>query len=71
MYRDSRYKDNMVTKPPYLYNGFAYTGKTPSLYRDNPRGGGGGGGWKIAYPSEILISNLKVPFVFNIVIKIS
>ena len=33
MYGDSHYKDKMVVKQFYLYNGNPYTGKTVSLYQ--------------------------------------
>ena len=28
------YKEKMVVRPSYLYNGNSYTGKTASLYQD-------------------------------------
>ena len=31
-YGDFHYKDQMVVRPSYLYNGYSYTGKTTSLY---------------------------------------
>ena len=35
-YGYSHYKDKMVIRPSYLYNGKPYTGKTPSLCWDSP-----------------------------------
>ena len=35
-YRDSHYKDVMVVRPSYLYNGNPCTGKMTSLYWDGP-----------------------------------
>ena len=36
MYRNSHYKDNIIMRLPYLYNGNSYTGKMVSLYWDDP-----------------------------------
>ena len=35
-YADFHYKDKAIVRPSYLYNWNSYTGKTTSLYRDEP-----------------------------------
>ena len=37
LYGDSHYKDKMVVRPSYLYNGNPYTGKMIYLYWDVPQ----------------------------------
>ena len=37
VYRNSHHKHRMVMRPSYLYNGNPYTGKTASLYWNDPQ----------------------------------